>query len=169
VPAAVDDVEAHLAKYSALFSPKHSAAAAVRVAVDGGVVAIRLPEAVHPWQLHNLAYWMLDCPGIDGDVLARSEASPTHVGYTLVRDPDLPDCLCGWDDAGEGWTVNVPDNEIVRPEAVPTAPLIAAPRDFGNWREVAVRLEDPGHEMNPRNEPTIRNRKTLRMRHVGYL
>lgn len=42
------------------FSPKHSAAAVVRVAVAEGVVAIRLPDAVHPWQLLNLAYWMLD-------------------------------------------------------------------------------------------------------------
>lgn len=154
-------VIARLSEYSSLFSPKHSAAHRVDVSTAGDWVAIRLPVDVHPWQLHNLAYWMLDCDGADQHVIAQSAAGPTHVGYRLVRDPDVSDALCGWDDEGQGWTVNVPSNDIARSDDVPVARAVTYPTGFHEWTAVDVLLEDPGHDMNPRNDATVKSRKHL--------
>ncbi len=154
-------VAAHLDDYSSLFSPKHATEHTVAVASAGDWTAIRLPDAVHPWQLHNLAFWMLDCEGADQQVIACSGPSPTHPGYRLVRDPDVDDALCGWDDDGAGWSVLVPGNDIVRPEPVPVPQALTVPSGFHDWRHVAVRLEDPGHDMNPANAPTVADRRRL--------
>lgn len=161
VRATRESVIAHLDTYSSLFSPKHSAAHRVDVATSADWMAVRLPLDVHPWQLHNLAYWMLDCDGADQQVFAVSAAGPDHPGYRLVRDPDMPDALCGWDDEGGGWTVNVPSNDIVRADDVPVARAMTCPSGFHEWTAVDVRFEDPGHAMNPRNEATTKSRKRL--------
>ncbi len=154
-------VLAHLDEYSSLFSPKRSEQHQIQVAASGDWTAIRLPDAVHPWQLHNLAFWMLDCPTADQQVIAVSAAAATHSAYWLVRDPEVPDALCGWDDDGNGWTVDVPGNDIVRPQPVPVPHAIARPEGFHNWRDLTVRLEDPGAEMNPTNDATFLARKRL--------
>ena len=157
-------VLAHLRAYSApSFAPRHEHS--LRVAVAGEWTALRLPDAVHPWQLHNLAFWMLDCDGVDRHVIAWSAASPHHPGYRLVHDPDVPDAICGWDDAGDGWTVQGPANDIVRPEPVPVPRALSYPSGFHTWREVTVRLEDPGSGSNPTNRATSPSRKHLRERH----
>lgn len=169
VPAGFDDVAAHLAAYSELWSPKHAQQHEVSVGVAGGWTAIRLPAAVHPWQLHNLAYWMLDCPGVDAahDVLAESAAGPDHPGYRLVRDPDIADALSGWDDAGTGWTVRIPLNQIVRGDDVPVSRAITTPSGYQDWRAVPVLLEDPGRGMNERNESTHPSRASLARADIG--
>lgn len=163
VPAGGDAVIAHLAAYSELWSPKRAEQHEVLLGVVGDWTAIRLPGAVHPWQLHNLAYWMLDCPRIDASnaVIAESEAGPDHPGYRLVRDPEVPDALCGWDHEGQGWTVQVPLNRIVRGERVPVPQAVSVPSGHQEWRPVPVLLEDPGRGMNERNESTAKNRKSL--------
>lgn len=158
-------VTAHLDAYSSLFSSRHSSEHALQFASAGEWTAIRLPDAVHPWQLHNLAFWMLDCEGADQHAIAWSAAAPHHAGYRLVRDPDVPDALCGWDDDGNGWTVQVPTNDIVRPEPVPVPRALSYPGGFHTWREFVVRLEGPGHDLNPDNEATFPSRKSLRSRH----
>ncbi len=164
VRAGAADVLAHLDSYSQLWSPKRVEEHQVRVGDVGGWTAIRIPEAVHPWQLHNLAFWMLDCPGIgdeDGGVIAESEASTDHGAYRLVRDPVIGDALCGWDERGAGWTVHVPGNDVVRDDDVPVSQSFAVPSGHQNWRLVTVLLEDPGHGMNERNESTLATRKHL--------
>lgn len=167
VRAAAASVLVALDGYSKLSSPKHTPEQDLQVAEAGGWTAIRLPLRAHPWQLHNLAFWLLDVPGVEGNVLAESGEGPTHRGYRLTRDPRVGDWLCGWDDGGEGWTVNVPNNEIARPEPVPVDSALRAPSGFGAWETVAVRLEDPGQEMNPRLEATVATRKDLARRQRG--
>lgn len=161
VRASGDAVAAHLADHSSLFSPKRSSEHTVKVAASGEWTAIRLPDAVHPWQLHNLAFWMLDCEGADQQAIACSGPAPTYPGYRLVGDPEIADVLCGWDDNGNGWSVLVPSNDIVRPEAVPVPQALTVPSGFHDWRDVSVRLEDPGPDMNPTNESTVPNRREL--------
>lgn len=163
VAADRDAVVAHLAAYSELWSPKRAREHEVSVGVVGGWTAIRLPAEVHPWQLHNLAFWMLDCPGRDDShhVIAESGAGPDHGAYRLVRDPEVPDALSGWDDRGEGWTVQVPLNRIVRGEDVPVPQALSVPSGHQDWRSVPVLLEDPGRGMNERNESNAKNRASL--------
>ncbi len=156
------DVVAHLGAYSELWSPKRADEHQAQVGEIAGWTAIRLPQPVHPWQLHNLAFWMLDCPGTgDSGVIAESETSPDHAAYRLVRDPEINDALCGWDDGGAGWTVHVPGNDIVRGDDVPVSASFAMPSGHQNWRPVTVLLEDPGRGMNERNEATVATRKRL--------
>ncbi|NND73654.1 MAG: hypothetical protein HKN44_01490 [Ilumatobacter sp.] len=163
VPADRDAVVAHLNDYSELSSPKHGEQHEMSVGVAGGWTAIRLPDATDPWQLHNLAFWMLDCPGRDDahEVIAVSAASPDHPGYRLVRDPEVSDALCGWDDDGQGWTVQVPGNRIVRGEDVPTPRALSVPSGHQEWQPVSVLLEDPGHGVNERNESNWKSRKSF--------
>ena len=161
VRAASAAVSAHIDDYATLFSPKRAVEHTVRLACSGDWTAIRLPDAVHPWQLHNLTFWMLDCEGADQRAIALSGPAPTHAGYRLVRDPEISDVLCGWDDNGWGWSVLVPSNDIVRPEAVPVPQALTVPTGFRNWHDITVRLEDPGHDMNPKNEPTVKDRCQL--------
>lgn len=153
-------VLAHLDDYSRFCSPKHAAERRVAVAANGGWVAIRLPDTVHAWQLHNLAFWMLDCPTAGRQVVAESGPAPTHPGYRLVHDPEVPDALCGWDALGAGWTVDVPGNDVVRGEDVPVGPIVC-PSGFSDWCEVTVRLADPGAAMNPANVATFAARRHL--------
>jgi len=161
-------VTGHLDAYSSLFPPKRADEHDLQIATSGEWTAIRLPDAIHPWQLHNLAYWMLDCEHAgtepNADMIAVSAAGPAHPGYRLVRDDDVPDSLCGWDDDGRGWTVHVPGNDIVRPEDVPVSRALTTPAGFHEWRTVSVRLEDPGADMNPSNEATVKSRRHLRDR-----
>ncbi|MGYP001824533192 len=168
VPATTDAVVAHLEEYSGLWSPKRAQQHEVLVAQAVGWSAVRLPDEVHPWQLHNLAFWMLDCPGRrDGDdVIAESAAGPGHRGYVLIKDPELGDALCGWDEDGAGWTVNAPDNDIVRGEDVPTPREGQIPSGYDDWKSVPVLLEDPGRGMNEGNESTLKSRRALRDRHM---
>lgn len=163
VPAGAHAVVTHLASYSDLWSPKRAETHDVTVGEVGGWTAIRLPELTHPWQLHNLAFWMLDCPGVreGSDVIAESAAGPDHPAYRLVRDPEIPDAMCGWDEQGTGWTVGVPMNAIVRGEDVPIGRSIAMPSGYQEWHSVPVLLEDPGRGMNERNESTVKNRRGL--------
>lgn len=164
------DVIAHLAAYSELWSPKRAQHNQVEVGEIAGWTAIRLPQAVHPWQLHNLAFWMLGCPGtVDDGVIAESEASPDHAAYRLVRDPAIDDALCGWDDRGTGWTVHVPGNDVVRGDDVPVPRSLAIPSGHQNWRPVAVLLEDPGRGMNESNEQTVATRKKLMDRGINFV
>jgi hypothetical protein len=161
VRADVAAVARRLAQYSTLFAAKRSDDHTVRVASSSGWSAIRLPDEVHPWQLHNLAFWMLDCDGADGEVIAWSGAGPGHPGYWLIRDPELPDAMCGWDYDGHGWTVIVPTNDVVRPDDVPVARSISSPSGFGPWFDIEVRLEDPGADMNPANAATLPSRTAV--------
>ena len=161
VEAPREEVIAHLDEYSQLWSPKRATEHEVTVGAVGGWTAIRLPEEVHPWQLHNLAFWMLDCPGAGGGMFAESAASPDHPAYRLVRDPDLGDVLCGWDEQGTGWTVHVPGNDIVRGEDVPFPQAMVVPSGYQDWAPVTVLLEDPGPGMNEHNESTAKSRKHL--------
>jgi hypothetical protein len=102
-------------------------------------------------------------------VIAESAAGPEHPAYRLVADPELPDSLCGWDDAGQGWTVHVPGNDIVRDEDVPVPRSISVPSGHGDWRTVAVLLEETGPGMNERNASTFRSRARLRDRHTSFV
>ena len=161
VEASREDVIAHLGAYSELWSPKRATEHEVMIGRVSGWTAIRLPEEVHPWQLHNLAFWMLDCPDAGDGMIAESGASADHLPYRLVRDPELGDVLCGWDDQGVGWTVHVPGNDIVRGEDVPVPQAMAMPSGYQEWAPVTVLLEDPGRGMNERNESTAKSRKLL--------
>lgn len=161
-----------LAAYSSLTSPRHAPEQPVGIATVNGWTAVRLPDLVHPWQLHNLAFWLLDCPGVNGRLVATSAASDGHPAYALVRDPQIDGALCGWDEAGGGWTVDVPTNRIARPDPPPVPSPIARPGGFESWRSVGVRFEDPGREQNPRLEAEFRSRKQLveapRAIHVAF-
>lgn len=149
VRARLDDVLTDLDGYSRLSTLDAAPEEEVMVSQAGGWVAVRLPDHVHPWQLHNLAYWLLDCGGRATAVIAHSDAGPSHAGYRLERDPEIFDALCGWDDVGNGWTVVVPTNEIVRPAPVPVERRRACPTGFRVWNPVPVRLADPGTALNP--------------------
>lgn len=161
VPASTGSVIRHLDRYSDLFSPKHAQEHSLFVAASGEWSSIRLPDNVHPWQLHNLAFWMLDCPDLTGDVVAFSGPGLHHAGYRLIRDPEVSDALCGWDDDGVGLTVYVPSNDVVRGEDVPVPRAISVPSADGEGVEVRVLLEDPGHAMNPTNAATVERRVEL--------
>jgi hypothetical protein len=161
VPARLGDVVAHLAAYGELWSRKRAEPHEVMVAEVGGWTAVRLPEAVHPWQLHNLGYWMLDCPNSGEGLVCESGAGPGHVGYRLVRDPEVADALCGWDTEGSGWTVRVPDHRIVRGEDVPVPRSFVVPTGHQDWRPVQVLFEDPGRGMNETNSSNGKSRSAL--------
>lgn len=154
--AVIDQVR----RYGELASSKHSVDIVCWVGVSGGWTAVRLPNQAHPWLLHNLAFWLLDIDG-QPSVIAHSGPSSSHGGYALVVDPDLGDAMCGLGDDGEPWTVSVPTNDVVRGDPVPVSagPL---PSGFDGWQQVTIAVDDPGGEMNPRNEPTVRDRARLR-------
>lgn len=164
VRAGTAEVVEHLARYAELTSPRHGRDEVLQLSSDGEWTTVRLPDTVHPWQLHNLATWMIDCAGATA-VVAESAAGPDHPAYRLVPDPEIADSLCGWDADGAGWTVHAPANDVVRPEPVPVVERIEAPIASGPWRPVVVRLEDPGHALNPTNAATFASRARLRDRH----
>lgn len=166
--ASPDDVIGHLTEYSGLQSPKHADEHQVMVTAAGGWVTVDLPAHLHPWAFHNLAFWLLDTPGGD-DLVAASGAAPTHPGYRLVRDPEIADSLCGVDDVGNGWTVLVPTNDIVRGEAVPAEATQTQPTASGGSIPVALLIEDPGRHMNPANQATEPNRKRLSVDHTQVM
>ena len=161
VPAPLDAVTGQVEAYGSLHSPKHASPYQVVLRQAGRWTTIELPEQIHPWTFHNLGFWMLDTPHGGQDTVLRSSATTDHPGYTLVRDPELGDCLCGVDDNGDGWTVAVPANEIVRPTAVPATGGPIAPQGQGNGRAVSILMEDPGHDMNPSNAATVPTRRRL--------
>lgn len=167
VAAGVAAVVPALESYSSISSPRHAGEESLRVAEGTGWTAVRLPDRVHPWQLHNLAVWLLDVPGVGKQVVAESAASAMNRRYSLVPDPKVAEWLCGWDEAGDGWTVNVPNNEIARPDVAPVSTSIAAPGGFSGWRTIIVRMEDPGREMNPALEATVKTRRDLARRQRG--
>lgn len=164
VPAPAEQVATQLLGYSDLHSPKHADQHELQLQHDGGWTQVTLPPALHPWTFHNVAFWLLDTPDGGDGMIAVSGAGPTHPGYALVCDPELGDCLCGVDDDGDGWTVLVPTNEVVRPAPVPA--VAAALPSFSGGQDVvslAVLLEDPGRSMNPANVATKVRRDQLRM------
>lgn len=161
---------AHLEQYSSLWSLRWSTDHVVFLSEIGGWTAIGLPDDVHPWQLHNMASWMLDCPQLDetgsmgnltASVIAESGPAPHHPGYRLVRDPALAGALCGWDDSGMGWTVSVPTNDIVVTDELPVPKVLRVPTGHTGRIAVSVRLEDPGCGLNPGNVPTVKTRRQL--------
>lgn len=165
VAAPIDAVVAQLDQYSQLHSPKHAAELTLQVGqTSDGATVVRLPGAIHPWLFHNVAIWLLDTPD-QQLVTAVSAAGAAHPGYWLVRDPEMMDCLCGLDDEGRGWTVNVPMNEIARPDGVPVPAMSIPTDDAAEMRSVVMLGEDPGHDMNPDNEATEATRKKLEQRH----
>lgn len=69
--------------------------------------------------------------------------------------------MCGWDYGGQGWTVVVPTNAVVRDDDVPVSRSVACPTGFSGWSDVEVRLEDPGADMNPANLATVCSRSVV--------
>jgi hypothetical protein len=163
VRADIADVRSQLVDYSSIAPPKHSVPHTLRVYTAGPWVRVDLPPAVHPWCFHNLAFWLLDTPGVSAELVAVSGPSPTHPGYRLVRDPEASDALCGLDDDGTPWTVEVPSNRIVRGEPVPATDTFQLPADgeLAPAGSVEVMLEDPGRAMNPTNGANAKSRKSL--------
>ena len=72
-----------------------------------GVVHVELPLRMHPWTFHNLAFWLLDTPNARDGLVLRSASDGTNPAYSLVRDPDMGDCMCGVDADGTGWRTRV--------------------------------------------------------------
>ena len=168
VPAGEADVVRQLNAYSGLHSPKHAREIVVRVGEQMGVVHVELPLRMHPWTFHNLAFWLLDTPNARDGLVLRSASDGTNPAYSLVRDPDMGDCMCGVDADGTGWTVHVPGNEVTKGEPVPAT---AAPPSMSmpaTWTEVTVLVEDPQHDLNPRNEATAKSRSGLIPRHMSF-
>ena len=165
-------VNGHLDGYAKVMG-RHARDLDVDVWSSGDWLRLDLPaDGVHPWELHNLAYWLLEL----GDVVAVSGPSPQLHGYHLTRADDPNDLLVGWTDASEPMTVHVPGNDIVRPDPEVPAParttrdaLGAAGIPQAGWVEVGgivVRSEDPGHDLNPSMAATKRSRKDLRPIHI---
>ena len=167
VHATAADVGAHLAEYASLFpgNVEHVAL----LASSGAWTALRFPEVMHPWAFHNLAFWLLDTPGAANRVIAVSGPAPSHPAYRLVRDPELPDCLCGWDVGGAGWTVSVPANDIVRGEDPPVPRAVTVPEGFVEWHPVTIAFEDPARDQNPFNQVTRKRRSALRTDSFSYV
>ena len=165
VRAGAEAVEAQLRAYSDMQSPKHAGEILVGLSSDGDWTSVELPRALHPWVFHNLAYWLLDTVGADNEMIAQSAAGPGYGAYRLVRDPELDDSLSGWGDDGEGWTVEVPSNDIVRPEEVPVPRDRAIPSPGESVGRLRILVEDPGRAQNAANEATVASRKKLRDRH----
>ena len=162
----------HLDGYAEIMG-RHARDLDVVVWSSGGWLRLDLPDqGVHPWELHNLAYWLLEL----GDVVVVSGPSPELHGYHLVRADDPNDLMEGWTDAGEPMTVHVPGNDVVRPDpevAMPASTrrdaLQAAGVPHDGWTEidrVTVRSEDPGHVLNPSMAATKPDRAALRRCHV---
>lgn len=161
VRAPIDAVVARMQAYGELADATHGSVASFAVGSAAGWTCVRLPDAVHPWLLHNVAFWLLDVSGTS-DVVARSGPSGTHAGYTLVVDPELADAMCGWADDGEPITVSVPTNDVVRGDPVPVRAAPDVPSAFDGWRWVTIVIDDPGAAMNPTNDGTVRSRARLR-------
>lgn len=168
VPSDVEAVRTQLVAYSRLHSPKNAETHALRLSTTDGWTRVDLPHTLHPWTFHNVAYWLLDTQGSGDTVVVVSAGSSHHPGYRLVRDPEMPDALCGVDESGEHWTVGVPMNHVVRGDEVPVTDTHIIPDDvaFYTAGSLEVLLEDPGHDLNPTNEANIRSRK--RLEHYGY-
>lgn len=168
VPAEAEAVTGQLQAYSELHSPKHADQQLLRLSSADGWVRVELPRCLHPWTFHNVAYWLLDTDGADNRVVAVSETSPHHPGYRLVRDPEMPDGLCGIDDSGQHWSIAVPTNDVVRGDEVPARDTYEIPPDpdFTSACSVEALMEDPGHDLNPTNTSTFGQRKHLRS--VGF-
>lgn len=161
VSSRLEDTTNRINAYGSLHSEKHSIRHPLVLTEEAGRTTIELPARVHPWTFHNLGFWLLDTPGGTSGTVLRSSPTPDHPGYTLVRDPELEDCLCGLDDHGDGWTVSVPTNDIARPTEVPVT-VDPDRRVPGVERHlVTVLMEDPGHDLNPLNDPTRRSRRQL--------
>jgi hypothetical protein len=160
VRASLDAATKQLTEYSML-TGRGGEAMEVAVATSGGWVALRLPETIHPWQPHNVAWWMLDTPGATRDgLVADSAAAPTFPAYRFAPDLKLDDTLSGRDSLGRCWTLHVPSNSLAGPEEAPIRDVLVH-ADFGDWRIVKVRFEDPGHEQNPSMEATFPSRQAM--------
>jgi hypothetical protein len=161
VPAPMDDVERQLEGYSALHSFEHAVEVTLRIGEHEGWTTLVLPPRLHPATFHNLGFWLLDTPNGGAGTMLRSGPSGENPAYALVDDPELSDCLCGIDTLGEAWTVWVPSNEITRADPVPATADVSALPEPGVLREITLRLEDPGHDMNPDNDSTATSRTSL--------
>ncbi len=167
-----ESLDQHLDGYAKIMG-RHARDLDVRLWSSGEWLRLDLPaDGVHPWELHNLAYWLLEI----GDVLATSGPSPQLHGYHLVRADHPNDFLEGWTDASEPMTVHVPGNDVVRPDPEVPAPARTTRDAMGaasipehGWVEigpVVVRSEDPGHDLNPSMAATKRSRKSLRATYI---
>ena len=161
VPAPLAAVITQVESYGALHSPKHATSHDLVLRHHGEWTTIQLPSQIHPWAFHNLGFWMLDTAGGGERIVVHSSATADHPAYTLVPDPEIGDCLCGIDGNGEGWTVSVPTNEIVRPTDVPATGTPILPAPHGDEKIVSILMEDPGHDMNPANAATVPTRRRL--------
>lgn len=140
----------------------------VTVSAAGPWLQLKLPtDGVHPWEFHNLAYWLLDI----GTVVAVSGASPTHSGYHLVGADHPGELLEGWTDEGEPLTVDAPSNDVVLGDPEVPGPqtstdevleLARVPeRGWVPLKALQVRSDDPGPNLNPTLRPTKRRRADL--------
>ncbi len=161
VPAPAAAVIAQLNAYGDLHSPKRAAATTMRVGSVGEATVVELAPTMHPWTFHNLGFWLLDTEPSAEALVLRAGPSPDHPAYALVRDPEMPDCLCGFDADGDGWTVAVPTNDIVRGEAAPRRPDVGAPIHGTLTEVVEILTEDPGPDLNPTNAGTVATREKL--------
>ncbi|MEO1061653.1 MAG: hypothetical protein AAFZ07_09565 [Actinomycetota bacterium] len=166
---AIDD---QLGGYAEIMG-RRARALEVRRWTAGDWCRLDLPgDGVHPWELHNLAYWLLEV----GDVVVTSGPGPGFAAYHLVRADHPNDLLEGWTDTAEALTVHVPGNDVIRPDPDVPAPALTtaqALRGAGvpteGWIDrgvVAVMSEDPGHDLNPSMSATKPNRAALRSVHL---
>lgn len=164
-------VAAAVARHDDLQS-KHAAELVAGVRHEAGWTALDLPSPLHPWAFHDLAMWLLDT----ANVLAVSGPVGAEAGYWLVND-EVGDWLSGYDDRGAALTVEVPMGHTVRgddPGHPPRtnaqiAAALGVPSGLAGGggttgEPLALRLEDPGHDLNPDVEATVKNRKRLAAR-----
>ncbi len=158
-----------------------------------GWTTVVLRGRLHPWAAHNLTLWLVDIP--DARVLLTVDATSYQAGYWLAEDP-VDSWLSGYDDGGTALSVNVPDNsmvlgdpsDLVLPD--PGATGIEGRRDhqvrsldqalhgLGVPSELhttagedpwPLRLEDPGHDLNPANAATFRTREAMQRSAINVL
>jgi hypothetical protein len=161
VAAEADAVASQLLAYSDMQSPKHATEVVVQLLSAPGWTQVQFTGSLHPWSFHNVAFWLLDTPGANNEVVVVSAAGANHPGYRLVLDGEISDSFAGWDDDGVPWTVQVPMNHIVKGDPVPVPAAVTLPSGLTAGSELSILIEDPGHDMNPRNEITTKDRARL--------
>lgn len=63
--------------------------------------------------------------------------------------------------------VQVLMNHIVKGDPVPVPAAVTLPSGLTAGSELSILIEDPGHDMNPRNEITMKDRARLRRMNSG--
>lgn len=158
----------HLDEYAAIMG-KRARAIGVEAWRSGEWLRLSLPrEGVHPWEHHNLAYWLLEL----GDVVVAAGETADFPAYSAERGPSPLDLFEGHTAAGEPVSFHVPTNKVVRSDSdVAVAKLGTAERlasagvPVDGWAPVGavdVRSEDPQHDLGPRLDDVVANRAALR-------